>query len=277
MGTHRRGAAHPDAGVPGRTIPRVLFAGRQAAPGPERIGEYLEDRDLHRMFEAIGGTYDAQNHLLSLGRDIRWRRVLAERLRAAAGGTVCDMATGTGDVAIAAARRWPSVRVVGIDYSERMLSVARRKLGSLPPSVSRRVSLRWGDIRRSGLPDGFADMLTNTFALRNLPDRMQVLREFHRVLKPGGRLFIMEPGIPSAGAPRLLYRAYLAAVLPLLGNLLSRTDYAYTYLKRSIEGFPEPEEFIRELGRAGFSHCRAALLDYGIAVLYSAVKGEDGA
>ncbi len=225
------------------------------------------------MFQSIYGTYDAQNHLLSMGRDIRWRRRLAERLRAAAGGTLCDMATGTGDVAIAAARRWPAVRVVGIDYSDRMLSVARAKLGSLPRSVAARISLRSGDIRRSGLPDSSADMLTNTFALRNIPDRSQVLREFHRVLKPGGRLFVMEPGIPAAAAARLLYRVYLSAILPLLGNLLSRTDYAYTYLKRSIEGFPEPAEFLAELRRAGFSRCRAVPFDYGIAVLYTAVKG----
>src|SRR5512136_2753450 len=123
MSLHRRAARalHTGRGAPGRTLPHALFAGRRDAPGPDRIGEYLEDRDLHRMFQTIGGTYDAQNHLLSLGRDIRWRRMLAERLRAAAGGTLCDMATGTGDVAIAAARRWPLVRVVGIDYSERML------------------------------------------------------------------------------------------------------------------------------------------------------------
>ncbi len=115
-------------------------------------------------------------------------------------------------------------------------------------------------------------MVTNSFALRNIPDRAQVLREFHRVLKPGGRLFIMEPGIPSAPAARLLYRIYFTTVMPFVGNLLSRTDYAYTYLRHSIEGFPEPRDFIAELAGAGFGRCRATPLTFGIAVLFSGVR-----
>jgi demethylmenaquinone methyltransferase/2-methoxy-6-polyprenyl-1,4-benzoquinol methylase len=241
------------------------------------VGTFLADRDLHRMFETIGGTYDAQNHILSLGRDIGWRKVLAERLAARDGEVVCDMATGTGDVAIAISRRSPGAAVIGIDYSERMLSQARRKLESLPDGVRERISFRKGDIRKSGLPGGLADAVTITFTLRNIPDRFAVLREFHRVLKPGGRLFIAEFGFPSGFMARGIYAVYFNRVMPFLGNLLSRTDYAYSYLKHSIEGFPRPAECLAELTSAGFTRCRAVPLTYGIAYLYSAIRDRGAA
>jgi demethylmenaquinone methyltransferase / 2-methoxy-6-polyprenyl-1,4-benzoquinol methylase len=262
--------------APARTVTHALFAGRRSAPGPRRVGAFLPDEELHRMFETIGGTYDSQNHLLSLGRDVWWRKLLTERVKALPGQTVADMATGTGDVAVAVARRWAGVRVIGIDYSERMLAVARRKLAALPEGVRERITLRHGDIRSSGLPDGCAEVLTNTFALRNIPDRGPVLREFHRILKPGGRLYIMEPGIPAGPVAGLVYRVYFNRVMPFLGNLLSRTDYAYSYLRHSIEGFPAPGEFLSELREAGFTRARVTPLSYGIAVLYAAVRGGEG-
>jgi demethylmenaquinone methyltransferase/2-methoxy-6-polyprenyl-1,4-benzoquinol methylase len=260
-------------GLPARFLPRALFAGRARASGPDAVGTFLSDRDLHQMFETIGGTYDAQNHLLSLGRDIRWRRVLVGRLRCREGESLCDMGTGTGDVAIAAARRYPGVRVAGIDFSERMLGRALAKAAVLPEEVRRRISLRPGDIRGSGFPDGFADVLTSAFALRNIPDRAPVLRDFHRVLRPGGRLFILETCIPTARLVREIYALYVARVMPFLGNLLSRTDYAYSYLRHSIEGFPPPSAFLEELAAAGFERCRAVPLTFGIAVLFSAFRG----
>lgn len=258
--------------MPARTVTHALFAGRRRAVGPQAVGSFLPDQDLRGMFETIGGTYDTQNHILSLGRDIQWRRLLAERLRCRGKETILDMATGTGDVAIEAARRYPGVRVTGIDYSPRMLSRARSKVAAQPAGVRERISLRVGDIRETGFPDGTADIVTNTFALRNIPDRMQVLREFHRVLAPGGRLYIMEPGIPQGAFARGIYAVYFNRVMPFVGNLLSRTDYAYSYLRHSIEGFPKPEEFLLELAQAGFIRCRAVALTYGIAVLYSAVR-----
>jgi demethylmenaquinone methyltransferase/2-methoxy-6-polyprenyl-1,4-benzoquinol methylase len=243
-----------------------------APDGSARSGIYLPDGKLRGMFERIGATYDVQNHILSLGRDIQWRRFLADALWMDRGGLVLDMGTGTGDTAIAIARRWPRARVVGFDYSRRMLSRAREKARRLPAGVAERISLFQGDLRRSGLPDSHADVLTSTFVIRNIPERAQVLAEFRRLLVRGGRLFIMEPGVPVRGAAGAIYRAYLDHVLPCAGNVLSRTNYAYSLLRRSIRGFPAPEDFLRELKAAGFSRARATPLSYGIAVLYRAVK-----
>jgi demethylmenaquinone methyltransferase/2-methoxy-6-polyprenyl-1,4-benzoquinol methylase len=225
------------------------------------------------MFTAMSGTYDVQNRILSLGRDAGWRRVLVETVRARDGELVCDMATGTGDVGIAIARRYAGVRVIGVDYCDRMLDVARRKLACLPAAVSERIDLRLGDIRSTDVPSSRVDVLTNTFALRNIPDRAPVLAEFRRVLRPGGRLYVMEPGIPTTPAMKLVYGLYLTRVMPFLGNVLSRTDYAYSYLRHSIECFPGPREFVAELDAAGFTRARAVPLSFGIAVLYEAIRG----
>ncbi len=257
-----------------RGLARLVSFGRPEALGPQRVGAFLEERQLHRMFETICGTYDVQNRILSLGRDAGWRRVLVEKVRGRNGERVCDMATGTGDVGIAVARRYGGVSVIGIDSSARMLAEASRKLALLPVEVRRRVELRRGDMRCADIETAAVDVLTNTFALRNMPERAPVLAEFRRVLRPGGRLFIMEPGIPPSPAVRLLYGPYLSHLMPLLGNVLSRTDYAYSYLRRSIESFPEPREFLAELAAAGFVRARAIPLSFGIAVLYAAIRGE---
>lgn len=260
---------------PSRGIARLFFAGRDDAVGPARVGAFLEEPQLHRMFQTIGGTYDLQNRILSLGRDAGWRKTLVEKVRCRDGETVVDMATGTGEVAIAMARRYPGMRVIGVDFSPRMLREARRKVAGLPPETARRVELRHGDIRATDIPGAAADVVTNVFALRNIPDRVPVLAEFRRVLKPGGRLFIMETTVPSAPAVHLLYGAWLSLVMPLLGNVLSRTDYAYSYLRHSIESFPETPAFLAELAAAGFTRPRAAALSFGIAVLFSAIRGGD--
>jgi len=261
---------------PSRGIARLFFAGRGGALGPPRVGAFLEEPQLLRMFQTIGGTYDMQNRILSLGRDAGWRKTLTEKVRGKDGETVVDMATGTGEVAISLARRYPGIRVVGVDFSTRMLHEARRKVAALPPDTARRIELRHGDIRGTDVGRSTADVVTNVFALRNIPERTPVLAEFRRVLKPGGRLFIMETTVPSAPAIHHLYGAWLSVIMPFLGNVLSRTDYAYSYLKHSIESFPETPAFLAELAAAGFTRPRAAALSFGIAVLFSAIRGDDG-
>jgi len=257
-----------------RKLARLFFVGRGTAFGPPRVGAFLDESQLHKMFETLGGTYDAQNRILSLGRDAQWRKILVEKLHTTDGQLVIDMATGTGEVAIAIVRRYSGVRVIAIDYSPRMLAEARRKLGTLPSEISRRTELRRGDIRCTDVEDSTADVPTNTFALRNLPDRAPVLAEFFRLLKPGGKLFIMEPGLPDTPLVRFVYSAYLSHLMPFFGNILSRTDYAYSYLRHSIEAFPRPQEFVQELTSAGFMHAKALRLSFGIAVLYSAIRGD---
>jgi demethylmenaquinone methyltransferase / 2-methoxy-6-polyprenyl-1,4-benzoquinol methylase len=254
-----------------RRITRLLYHSRDAARGPSRVGAFLGDSQLHRMFETIGTTYDVQNHLLSVGRDRHWRRMLADLIGREPVASVVDMATGTGDVAIELARRFPSAQIAGIDYSQKMLAVAASKLAHTRNAAIRgRVRLLQADIRETGLPAEGADVVTISFALRNLEDRLPALDEFRRLLRPGGRLFIMEFALPETPIVGRAYRLYFDHLMPLAGNLLSRTDYAYTYLKESVHGFPSPPEFVSEIERSGFAGVRAVPMTFGLSTIYCA-------
>lgn len=226
------------------------------------------------MFETIGGRYDLQNHLLSLWRDTQWRRILIEAIQAKPDSVICDMAIGTGDVSIPTARRYPGTRLFGIDYSPHMLRVAKRKIAAA--RLSDRIELVQSDIRATPFGPRSADVITSAFTLRNLPDRETVLTEFRRILKPDGRLFILELALPDSGPARLVYQPFFDHLMPLLGNLLSRTDYAYSYLRESVHAFPKAPEFLEELFAAGFPRSRAISLSYGTAILYICTATQKG-
>lgn len=251
-----------------RSLPRLVFSHHARAVGPPVIEPFLGSGQLQRMFDRIGPSYDMQNHLLSFGLDALWRRFFVDVVRPPEGATLYDMAVGTGDIAIPMARRYPTIRIVGVDYSSSMLIRARKKICAA--GLEERISLVESDIRECPLPDSTADVITSAFTLRNLPDRERVLAEFHRLLKPGGRLCILELGLPRRGAARMLYEPYFDHVMPFVGNLLSRTDYAYSYLRESVRAFPRPEEFLSELRSAGFPRTRAVYISFGTAVLYLA-------
>ncbi|HUX21970.1 MAG TPA: ubiquinone/menaquinone biosynthesis methyltransferase [Spirochaetia bacterium] len=251
-----------------RTLPRLIFSDRAPAAGPEVIEPFLGHVQLMGMFNRIGSSYDLQNHLLSFGLDRLWRRLFVDALRPPAGATICDMAVGTGDIAIPMARRYRDVKIVGVDYSAGMLAVARRKIAAA--GLADRISLVESDMRATPIPSSSAEVITSAFTLRNLPDRDRALGEFKRILKPGGRLFVLELGMPERFPVKLIYRPYFDHFMPFLGNLLSRTDYAYSYLRESVYAFPKPHLFLDELRECGFRRTRAVKISYGTAVLYTA-------
>jgi demethylmenaquinone methyltransferase/2-methoxy-6-polyprenyl-1,4-benzoquinol methylase len=220
------------------------------------------------MFNRIGSSYDLQNHLLSFGLDRLWRRLLVDVVRPQGGATICDMAIGTGDIAIPLAQRYRDVKIIGVDSSAGMLSVARKKVAAA--GLEERISLVESDMRNTPLPSSTADVITSAFTLRNLPDRDRALNEFRRLLKPGGRIFVLELGMPELFPVKMIYRPYFDHFMPFLGNLLSRTDYAYSYLRESVYAFPEPQGFLEELRACGFRRTRAVRISYGTAVLYMA-------
>jgi demethylmenaquinone methyltransferase / 2-methoxy-6-polyprenyl-1,4-benzoquinol methylase len=228
------------------------------------------------MFEEIAFSYDFQNSFLSLRRDVHWRKILAQSIRQNGGTVVLDAATGTAEVAIEICRRRPGTQVVGVDFSPHMLAVGRRKLRER--SLEDHITLATGDARQTPFRNASFGGVTMAFGLRNIDDRMRVLKEFRRVLRPGGQLFIMEFGYPDNPLLRILYQLYFDHILPPLGNFLSRTRYAYTYLRESVQAFPEPEAFLKEIGEAGFRDLAIRKLTFGIAKIYSGIKpGEEGA
>ena len=230
----------------------------------------MESSRVKKMFETIAHSYDFQNSFLSLGRDIGWRKALARRIRDGDGAVVLDAATGTGELCIEICKRWPAVRAVGVDFSPRMLAIAKKKLDS--GACMNRLSLALGDGRLLPIKSESVDVVTMAFGIRNIQERRQVLDEFVRVLKRGGQLLVMEFDLPDRRLLGPLYRFYFEHILPPLGNWISRTDYAYTYLVQSVHQFPGEEEFCAEIQEAGFSVRKPKGLTFGIAKIYEADK-----
>jgi demethylmenaquinone methyltransferase/2-methoxy-6-polyprenyl-1,4-benzoquinol methylase len=221
------------------------------------------------MFEEIAFSYDLQNSVLSLRRDISWRRVLARMIREDR-GWILDAATGTSEVAMEICRRKPEAQVVGVDISPGMLAVGMKKVKAR--RMGDRIHLGLGDGRRLPFRDGTFGAVCIAFGLRNIEERMVALQEFRRVLKPSGQVLIMEFGYPEDPLMRLAYEFYFNHVLPPLGNRLSRTDYAYTYLVESVRAFPNQKDFLREIEDAGFTDLGVTKLTFGIARIYSGVR-----
>lgn len=230
----------------------------------------MRDFEVRRMFDTIAEGYDMQNSMLSLRIDVLWRKKLARLIPADRPVTVADIAVGTAEVAMEIARQRPLARILGVDFTPAMLFVGQRKLRKR--GLDGRVRMLAGDARRLPLPDGCADVVTISFGIRNVQERMQALAEFHRILKPGGKLLVMEFSLPDNALLRGLYRLYFDNILPPFGNWLSRTDYAYSYLKTSVYGFPGPEEFCAEIRQAGFADVGQAPLSGGIARIHQGTK-----
>ncbi len=257
-----------------RRLGQLVFGSDPHARGPRHLGSILSEGQLDAMFERIAATYDLQNRLLSIGRDRHWRSVFARAVRPAPHGVVGDLAIGTADVAMELCRRYPSARVVGVDRSPAMLRIGRRKVSA--HGLAGRIELREGDLRALPLDDGSLDAVTISFGIRNVEDRRRVLEECRRVLKPGAPLAIMEMSAPRPGIVGGIYRWYFDHVMPLLGNLFSRTDYAYDYLRLSIDAFPAAERFCQEMAAAGFERTSARAISFGTATIFRAVKPAGG-
>jgi demethylmenaquinone methyltransferase/2-methoxy-6-polyprenyl-1,4-benzoquinol methylase len=222
------------------------------------------------MFETIAFSYDLQNSFLSLRRDSYWRRALARSLQVQGKARILDMATGTAEVAIEICRRHPQAEVTGIDFSQNMLAIGRKKVSSR--NLDRRIHMSLGDGRWLPLKSASFEAATIAFGIRNIEERDQALAEFNRILKPGGQLLIMEFDMPDDLVLGTIYRLYFDYLMPPLGNWLSRTNYAYSYLADSVHGFPAEESFLQEIGNAGFTSLRLKKLTYGIAKIFMGVK-----
>jgi demethylmenaquinone methyltransferase/2-methoxy-6-polyprenyl-1,4-benzoquinol methylase len=221
------------------------------------------------MFDAIAGRYDLLNHLLSAGIDRRWRTRAIRSLSLTGCERVLDLCTGTGDLAIAAVRAQPpAARVIGVDFSAAMLRVGDRKLRER--RLDDRMAMVRGDAARIPLADQSVDAVTIGFGIRNVHDMDAVCAELYRVLKPGGRLAILEFTVPRTKAFGALYGWYMTRVLPRIGRALSRSDSAYAYLPASISAFATPDEFVKILRRAGFGEISPIHLTLGSVILYTA-------
>jgi demethylmenaquinone methyltransferase/2-methoxy-6-polyprenyl-1,4-benzoquinol methylase len=218
------------------------------------------------MFDRIAGRYDFLNRLLSLRRDVAWRKALARALPDEQRLRILDVATGTGDVLLAMKRTGRLAYGLGLDVSGNMLTIAQQKLGTNNGVPS--AALMRGDAMAMPLADASFDVCTTAFGIRNVPDVAAALHEMRRVLRTGGRLLVLEFSLPANRVLRGLYLWYFRNILPLLGGLISGDSGAYRYLNETAEAFPHGAAFCERLEAAGFANVRAKPLTFGIATLY---------
>jgi demethylmenaquinone methyltransferase/2-methoxy-6-polyprenyl-1,4-benzoquinol methylase len=230
-------------------------------------------RDIRRMFDAVAPRYDLLNHLLSGGLDRRWRRRAAAAAvpDPAAGALVADVCCGTADLALAALARGPGVRVVGLDFSRPMLARARAKLARA--GLLARAAVVEADALSLPLADASVDAALCGFGLRNLADTGRGLAELARVVRPGGRVVVLEFHQPRPGPLAALFNLYFRRILPRLGGWISGGGHgAYGYLVASIEAFGPPQRTARAMAAAGLADVTVEPLPGGIASVYTGRK-----
>lgn len=227
-----------------------------------------DPRAVNTMFARIARRYDAANRLLSGGVDQWWRRRLVKTVRSIEPRDVLDLATGSGDVAFALARALPATaKITGMDFCQPMLDQAIAKQeGMAKPGAD--ISFLPGDGLALPCPDGSFDAVTVSFGLRNMADRHRALSEMRRVLRPGGRVHVLEFSQPYAWF-RPIYYFYTKRVLPTIAGWLTGDRAAYDYLNASIEAYPGHAEMSEELKKAGFREVSAARLTLGIVALHT--------
>jgi demethylmenaquinone methyltransferase/2-methoxy-6-polyprenyl-1,4-benzoquinol methylase len=238
----------------------------QSAPAP---GQPTAER-VRGIFSAIAEEYDLFNQLASLGIDRGWRRELVRSCALGADSEVLDLASGTGDVALAIARQAAPRRVLATDFTPEMLDVARRKAQAYDGRTE--LAFEWADAQDLPFDDESFDVVTIAFGVRNLPDRPANFREVLRTLKPGGRYVILEFSTPAFAPWRGVYHVYLRQVIPAIGGVLTGDRAGFVYLNDSIRAFPRQDALAAELRAAGFSAITWKDLSGGIVAIHTAVK-----
>jgi demethylmenaquinone methyltransferase / 2-methoxy-6-polyprenyl-1,4-benzoquinol methylase len=238
----------------------------------DKPGNGTNKEHVERMFNDISQNYDMLNNLLSLGIDRRWRKRLIGRLPKEGELLLLDVATGTGDLAIAAALSTNAV-ITATDIAEKMMEVGRRKVDKL--GLNGRIVFQKANAEQLPFPDNTFDALMVGFGVRNFHHFGQGMRELHRVLKPGGQLLVLEFSLPANPMLSKLFRLYFGKILPKVGKLISRHPDAYNYLPESVKEFPYGHQFIKCLQTAGFETPNFTILSSGIAMLYEARAGQN--
>ncbi|MBD5177387.1 MAG: bifunctional demethylmenaquinone methyltransferase/2-methoxy-6-polyprenyl-1,4-benzoquinol methylase UbiE [Bacteroidales bacterium] len=239
----------------------------------EHINPYHGDtrakgEQVRAMFDNIAPAYDFMNRAMTFGLDRVWLRSLLKRACEDKPTQVIDLATGTGDVALALRKRLPEATIVGLDLSDGMLAYARRKADQ----ASANINFIQGDCLATGLPDSSVDLITIAYGVRNFQDLSAGYREMARILRPGGKLCVLELAQPANPLMRACYRLYTSTLVPMAGRILSKDSRAYSYLPESIAAVPQREQMTALMEKAGLADAKFKSLFPGVCVLYTATK-----
>ncbi|MFA5326677.1 MAG: bifunctional demethylmenaquinone methyltransferase/2-methoxy-6-polyprenyl-1,4-benzoquinol methylase UbiE [Prolixibacteraceae bacterium] len=236
---------------------------------PYKESDSQKKQQVEQMFDNIAPKYDFLNHFLSLGIDKLWRKKAIRILSGFKSETILDVASGTGDFAIAAAKLKPE-KIIGFDISEHMLNVGRVKVKRL--GLDSLIEFQKGDSEAMPFQDEKFDAITVAFGVRNFENLETGLKEFKRVLKPDGVAIILEFSKPKYFPMKQLYLFYFFGILPVIGRMVSKDSSAYSYLPESVMAFPDDQKFLAILNKVGFSRARQKRLSFGIATIYMAQK-----
>ena len=223
------------------------------------------------MFDNIAPSYDRLNHIMSFNLDRSWRRRVMRIVRRSKASKIMDIATGTGDLAIAMAKRVDRTQILGVDLSEEMLAVARRKVQK--QGLEERIMLEKGDAENLAMVEtGSIDAVTVAFGVRNFENLERGLSEIYRTLREGGKFVVLELSVPKNRLIRWFYAQYAHRILPGIGAMISKDKQAYVYLPESIDEFPAPERFVEILKSVGFKGVKRRKQSFGVAHIYEADK-----
>lgn len=236
---------------------------------PDAGSKLSKKEQVADMFNNIAGKYDFLNHFLSLGIDKGWRKKAIAEIAKVHPKAILDVATGTGDLAIATSKLNPE-KIIGIDIAAQMLDVGRQKLKE--KGLTELITMQVGDSEALPFADNSFDAITCAYGVRNFENLEAGLKEMYRVLRPGGKLAILEFSHPKKFPVKQGYQFYFKYILPTLGKLVSKHSTAYSYLPESVMAFPEGQRFCGILAQCGFKEPKARPLTFGITTLYTATK-----
>tara|TARA_B100001741_G_scaffold279771_1_gene252581 strand:+ start:1022 stop:1750 length:729 start_codon:yes stop_codon:yes gene_type:complete len=236
---------------------------------PYKKSNLSKKEQVAKMFDNIAGNYDFLNHFLSMGIDIYWRKKLVKRLTKQAPKNILDVATGTGDLAIAMLKATPD-KITGIDISNGMLEIGRKKIKE--KGLEHKISLQQADSENLPFEDNDFDAVCVSFGARNFENLEKGLSEMFRVLKPGGKLYILEFSQPNIFPFKQIYQFYFRYILPFLGKIVSNDNAAYNYLPESVNAFPYGKKLNKIIENCGYNKAQDHSLTMGIASIYIAEK-----
>lgn len=237
---------------------------------PYQDSSATKKEQVASMFNNISGTYDFLNHFLSLGIDVIWRKMAIRELTASKPSTILDVATGTGDFAFEAIRILKPAKIIGVDISEGMLGIADEKIRKR--GLQDVFEIRLGDSEKLLFDNDTFDAVTVAFGVRNFEDLEKGLCDMLRVLKPGGKVVILEFSKPKVFPVKQAYNFYFKYITPTIGKLFSKDSSAYTYLPESVEAFPDGKDFVSLMQKVGFKDTKHRPLTFGICSIYTGLK-----